>query len=543
MDASSEGGAVMKKILSIGLIFIMLLSVMLAGCTGSTTSTEKNSKAVEKIFIGTTMSVTDINILDSLTLFRKTLNMEQLVGLNSSGKFVPELAQQWTTDDSKTWKFFLVENATWHDGVPFTSEDVKFTIDYMQKKFPGDVSNYANLVESVEMPDNFTIIITLKKPMVTALNTFAALNILPEHIYENVDDPKKFNDINATISTGPYRLAKFDKDAGLIVFEAYENYYQGMPAINTIELRLFKNSDTMSMALQNGEIDSIFEYSKGLSYYYVPKILQNPDIGFFMTQNYAMPHVLWFNTNKTPYDNSSYRDAISYAINYDELNNLIVLGYGVVPNRGFVPNGTEPYYIETPRLSYNVNESKERLTALGYIDRDGDGYREAPDGQKFSPELLIDVGNADTVRIATLMKSYFNNVGLDLKIDPCDGDTCWDKAIASQHEMYIARTTPAGMKMLAGYGTLYFDKRADGYSQVTDPKFTAIIDELITTGDIGRAQALSESLQEYYSDELPAIPLYWSYVIQPYNMRYDGWAIDPWYGVMSYETYFKLHEK
>jgi peptide/nickel transport system substrate-binding protein len=533
----------MKKILPIAVILVMLLSVILAGCTGSTTVTEKSPLAVQKITIGTTMSVSDINIMDSLTLFRKTLNMEQLVGLNSSGAFVPKLAQQWTTDDSKTWKFYLVKNATWHDGVPLTSRDVKFTIDYMQKKFPGDVSNYANQVESVETPDDHTVFITLKTPTVTALNTFAALNILPEHIYKNVDDPKKFNDINASISSGPYKLVKFDKDAGLITFEAYDNYYRGKPAVNTIELRLFKNSDTMAMALQKGEIDSIFEYSKGLSYYYVPKILQNPDIGFFMTQNYAMPHVLWFNTNKTPYDNTSFRDAISYAINYDEINNLIVLGYGTVPNRGFVPNGTDPYYIDTPQLSYNVNKSKERLIALGYIDRDGDGYREAPDGNKFRPELLIDVGNADTVRLATLLKTYFNNVGLDLKIDPCDADTCWDRAIASQHEMYIARTTPAGMKMLAGYGTLYFDKRADGYSQITDPKFTAIIDELSTTGDARRANVLSESLQQYYSDELPAIPLYWSYIIQPYNKKYEGWAIDPWYGVMSYETYYGLHVK
>lgn len=396
-------------------------------------------------------------------------------------------------------------------------------------------------IDSVQTPDNYTVVIKLKTPNGNFLTNLMVMRLVPEHIFKNVSDPKTYNNINATIGSGPYKFVSFDKTAGILTFVANENYRSGKPSVDTIEIRLFKNQDTMVMALENSEIDTTYMYSKGITYYYVPKLLQDSDVKISV-QNSTGVTALFFNTAKPVLNNTTFRLAVSYALDYNELRNLFTAGYGEPGTPGFL--SSENYnYEDKGVLSQNVNKSKELLDSIGMIDRDGDGFREAPDGSKFQPELLTRTDSADYTRLSDMVKKYLNTVGIDVKIKLVDTTTFQKIANTEKtHDMIISSTTPWGMLTWCGYGSCYFDNRNIGYTVTTDPAYTSIVDSVFNTTDVAGQKQLAYEMQDYYASEMPAIALYSASVIQPYNDKYEGWSYDPMYGIMSYGTFFNLHK-
>ena len=99
-------------------------------------------------------------------------------------------------------------------------------------------------------------------------------------VHGGLVDVRSHDDPTAAIGCGPYRFIGFDKDAGILTYQANDNYWGGKPAIDVVELRMFKNPDALMLAFQKGEIDLPYYYSKGISYYYVPKLLENSEIVF-----------------------------------------------------------------------------------------------------------------------------------------------------------------------------------------------------------------------------------------------------------------------
>jgi peptide/nickel transport system substrate-binding protein len=100
------------------------------------------------------------------------LSHQGLVRFNKNGDLNPELAKSWETEDLHKWTFHLRDNATWHDGKPVTAQDFKFTVDYDLEKDPLSKS-YIGTIESVEAPDDKTVIINLVKPDYNFLTTIA----------------------------------------------------------------------------------------------------------------------------------------------------------------------------------------------------------------------------------------------------------------------------------------------------------------------------------------------------------------------------------
>ncbi len=503
---------------------------------------KSNDKGIDKLIVGTTAQVSDINIKDiGFGNIRWELIDCGLVKFNSAGDIVPALAKTWDTDDLKKWTFHLRDDAFWHDGTPVTAKDIQFTIDYARKTNPSSGSLYAD-VQSVEVPDDRTVVIDLTNPDYNFLTTIEVMSPLPEHIFENVEDPSKFNDKEATIGCGPYVFESFDKAAGILTLKAFDKFWNGTPAIDTIEFKLFKNPDAMMLALQKGEIDVTYTYGKGIEYFYVPQLLKTDDIEIMQEKDGSITGVLWINTAKEPYDNKDFRHALSYAINYDELKDLFTAGYGTIPDAGFITDGML-YHTDTRELSYDVNHSKSLLDGAGFIDIDGDDIREASDGAKLEPELLVSSSSPDRIRAAEMLEKYFEDVGIGIKIKTVDTNTFGNTMdIEKTFDMALSGTTVWGMIMGAGYGSGYIDTRYYGWSMVDDPKYQSIVDRLKLTQDKDERKELAAEIQEYYSEELPQIALYSMDVIQPINTKYEGWEYNVVYGLMNYDTLFNLHE-
>lgn len=521
-----------QKLLEAALILCALLS-------GASMALEKTpSKAnISGLVIGTTDQVGDLNVNDGIfNTYREAFLTKSLVRVDSKGNFVPALAESWETDDAKKWVFHLVKNATWHDGVPVTAADLKFSLEYLPEKLGG--SNW-NIIDSVEAPDDYTIVINLKSPDGNFLTNLLMARTVPKHVFENVEDPKTFNDPECTVGCGPYRFEEFDKDADLLRFQAYEDYYEGRPAIDEIVFRMFKNQETMMMALLKGELDTIYIYSGGIGYYYVPQLIKNSDLKYILIKNTGVPNALWQNENRTPYSDLQFRKAVSYAIDYEELKNLFTAGYGQTPNSGFIPEGNLNY-VETSPLAQNITQANQLLNSTGLVDADGDGWRDLPDKSRFQPEILVK-SDSDSVRLGEMLKKYLSSAGLDVQLKVSDSSSFWDNVDGKDYDMFVSRTTPWGMMMEAGYATGYMDTHSNGWPMVNDPAFTELVDDLLASSSEEKTAALAKSVQEYYSANLPAIPLYWNDYVQPYNEKYEGYVTNPIHGILSYETFYGLH--
>lgn len=533
----------MRKVFAIIIVMLVMLGVFAAGCTSPVESPTTTQSQPTKLVIGTTAQVDNIGLGDStMMLYRLSMFSPGLVRVAADGSIVGVLAESWETTNNQNWTFHLVKNATFQDGTPVTANDIKFTLQYMPNVVGGSYKSEWQLIDSIETPDNYTVVINLKKPWAEFLTNLLIMRTLPQHIYQNVDSPKNFTDPRGAIGCGPYQFVSFDKDAGVVTFKAYDNYFGGKPAIDTIEIRSFKNADTMVMALQNGQIDTTYIYAKSISYYYIPSLLQNDNIKFMTIKNLGIPMVLWINNNVAPYDDPKFREALSHAINYDELKNLFAAGYGSTPNGGFVPEGTYNY-IDTPPLTYDVNLTKQILRDSGY-KMGADGYFEYPNGTHLQLNLLADGGNPDEARLSQVLTKYFTDAGIDVRdnvMDSTSYDTATFDAAAPCPDMFLYGTTYFGMQAWGEYGSSYMDSRMYYWANITDPKYEAIVDGLLSTSDKDQRTKLAADIQNYYAEENPSLALYWNNLVQPYNKKYEGYVAGPMFGILSYETFYNLH--
>jgi peptide/nickel transport system substrate-binding protein len=514
-----------------------LLCVFLLGISLASGSDTESSFVIDKLILGTTDQVDDINVNDGIfNSYREAFITKSLIRVDPSGNFVPALAESWETSDAQKWVFHLVKNATWHDDEPVTAEDIKFSLEYLPEKLGG--TNW-NIIKNVEAADKSTLIINLDSPDGNFLTNLLMLRTIPKHIFEKIDDPKKFNEPACAIGCGPYKFAEFDRDAGLLRFQAFDDYYGGLPRVREIDIRMFKNQESMMMALQKGELDAVYIYSGGVSYYYIPRLLENSDLGYILIKNSGVPAALWANQNRTPFKDVRFREAMSYAINYEELKDLFAAGYGRAPQAGFIPDGSLNY-VETRALTYNASLAASLLNDTGMVDADGDGLREMADGSEFLPQILVK-SDSDSVRMGEMLKKYLNAVGLDAQIKVSDSSGFWDAVDGKDYDMFVSRTTPWGMMMEAGYATGYMDCRSNGWPAIDDVAFTGLVDELLASSSEKETAGLAASVQEYYARELPAIALYWNDYVQPYNKKYEGYVANPIHGILSYETFYGLH--
>lgn len=529
----------MKRAHTILIIIVLLLSTAFAGCLSQQKDTpspqsDTDENRIAKIAFGAVTTVSNTNINDAqYDRLIRVFCLQGLARIGPSGALEQELAKSWqVSPDLKKWTFQLFDNATWSDGKPVTSGDVKFTIENLARFTPHKML-YTENIESIETPDASTVVINLRKPDANLLYTWNVVKMLPEHVYKDVRNISSFNGKEASIGSGPYIFEKYDRNAGLIVFKANENYWEGKPSADIIEYRMYKNTDTLIQAFLKGEIDAP---ARPINYYYVPKILQEEGLGIMTAKNNGVSLAIYFNVEKPPYDSKVFREAMSYTINYDEMMKLFTAGYGSIPPAGWIPEGLYGY-VETRPLAYDVNKSKALLDSMGMVDRDGDGFREMPDGTRFQGEITARSDIADHVRAAEMLKKYFNTVGIDIKFKWIDLST-FDALTGATEEMILSSTSYFGISMGAGYGTGLIGTGEYAWCMLNETKYNSLADQLSMVGDEDTRLKLGGELQKYYAYNLPMITVYSMDLIQPYNKRYTGWVVGS--SVLNYHTLMEL---
>ena len=420
------------------------------------------------------------------------LIFSSLLEYNPIGELAPGLAASYAVSkDGKTYTIKLKDGIKWHDGKPFTSNDVIFTINAVQNPEYNSPLRTSWQGVKAEAPDKSTVVIMLKTPYAAFTENLAMLGILPEHIWIKVL-PQNFPlaDFNLKpIGTGPYRFVKLQKDSlGKIIsinLAAYSGYHNGSPMIENIMLKFYSSEEEAVSAYNRKEANGILLQTaqnksqvRGLS-----------NSQFFSLSSLRI-YGLFFNTEHKLLGADYVRKALNYAVNRQEILEKLLLNEGKIAIGPIPPTlpGSSP---NLNGYSYDPQKTAEILEKNKWIKNDNGFYEKKIGKDKEATPLKFTITTIKSMQlVATLIRDYLKNVDVDvdLKIIPIGElqknfrDKSYDAILIG--ESYTAAADPyvfwhgAAIKEqglnLALYNNIKANKILEDVRQIADPTKRAI---------------------------------------------------------------------
>lgn len=500
-------------------------------------SEERTDDSIDVLTVGTNMEFATPSRDDYNTgIITRGLVSLTLATKDEEGNYLPSLATDWTTEDAMKWSFNMRDDLTWHDGVPVTAEDVAFTIEYQKEKSAMASYTLGN-VESINVIDDYSFDINLKTPNSRVLEMF--FTVMPKHVFENVDDYEAYTGDDALLGNGPYEVTKFDVDAKVVEFTARDDFYMGTPKVKKIVYKTYGTPDTLYMALQNGEVDMIYDYAKGVDTSIIDTFMNDENISTKIVNNTGLPAGVYINTTAAPFDRIEVRQAIQSAIDYDQMAALFGSELATAPAAGVLPEGSYGY-VDKGNLSRDLDKAKRILEDIGCTDSDGDGIYELG-GKALDFEVTINSSKELMGRIGEILKNNLSEAGINVVINTVDSATFSQIAdIDHSHVALLTGATPAGMNTNAGCGTAYYDARYYGWSMVKDETFQTIVDHMLSATTMEEYEKLAGDVQQWYVDNIPIIPLYNDVYVLAYSVKLDNLFYDGNYGLNNVYTMYNV---
>lgn len=383
-----------------GIILVMAAVSGIAGCGKSTASTEKVFYYGDTTF-NAENDETDVNPHNGYSgwaCIRYGVG-ETLFKYSDTMELEPWLAESYENVDELTWKINLKDGITFTSGRKLDGEAVKECIEHLvavHKRAAGDLN-----IERVEAEAD-TVIITTAKPVP------ALINYLSDPYGCIIDMQAGITDDGNVSATGPYIAEEIVTDSGLTLVKN-ENYWNGEPKLDKIIVKTISDGDTLTMALQSGELNAAYglPYS-GLSLFNNSNYTissSETSRSFFAQMNYA-------NVNL---QDSNVRAAIAMAINKKDFTNVLLKGNGTLAEGPFPKDYTfGDSYVKA--AEYNIDNARHLLAQSGWKDTDGDGYVEK-NGEKLTLRWLTYPSRQELPLLAENVQASLKQIGIDVKIN------------------------------------------------------------------------------------------------------------------------------
>lgn len=461
--------------------------------------------------------------------------------LNLDGSYSLELAESAeVSDDGLVWTYTLNEGITFHDGEPLTASDLVFSYNLYQNT-GGFVflPSYTSYFASVEAPDDMTVVITLTEAIPNMESQLVFLFILPEHIWGDVDNPVDFENAEL-IGSGPFSLIEYSQNE-FVRLASVKDHYLYSPIIDEVIYQTFDNQDALVQALRTGQVDMITEMPTTA----VVGLRNESDIELVIGPPQA-PGVTDIILNVTEEENCppddgvcsghpalldvTVRKALAHATDKLQIIDVVLLGLGN-PGTTLIPDGLGIWYnTDLVDYEYNIDTANQMLDDAGYMDTDGDGVREMPDGsQSLVFRMNWPSDSLSAPRMSELLNDMWSQIGIQTELQALDADALTAICCPSFDFDVILwgwGSDPDPSFLLSVMTT---DEISTGTSETgySNPEYDALFVEQATELDLDKRIELVWEMQRIVHEDLPYIIPYYSANVQAYRSdRFTGWITD-----------------
>jgi peptide/nickel transport system substrate-binding protein len=421
-------------------------------------------------------------ITDSLVQYDRNLNEK------------PRLAESWEfSSDGRTLTFHLREGVRWHDGKPFTSEDVLLTVRKARDpatEARSAMSQFESLT-SLTAPDAQTVVATYAEPFVDALESWT-IPILPAHLIDPDEPLLTSSFAEHPIGCGPFRLVEAVPGRSILL-EANDDYWDGRPLIDKLEFLIIPDERTAYQALLTGDLDLMAVTPD------IWKVYRNSQDSRHLKQfTFArnnMWYTAWNQNGDRPFQDPRTRQAMIHALDRATFITQILDGRARQGITSYHPDSAWADPALTPR-EFDQERAMRYLAEAGWEDRDGDGILDKG-GRPFRFTLLYPRGSQEiTPRMAAWMQQSWAQIGIDAELEALEWRAFLEKRNSGNYDAVMANMSFSGGS--PDQRELYHSEaRENGFNffGLEDPEIDRLLDEGRSTADRGKRIAIYRRLQ------------------------------------------------
>ncbi len=330
-----------------------------------------------------------------------------LTAHDGENKVVPALAENWEFDEAAcAYTFYLRKDVKWHDGEPFTADDVKFTIEAIMDPENGseNAPNYED-VQEITVLDDHTVSFKLAAPNAAFID-YMTMAILPEHLLSG-EDMQSSAFFRFPIGTGPYKMAAWDEGQAITLVKN-EDYFRGEPNIDTIIFKIVPDDNAKALQLSSGELDLALLTPKDAQLF-----ASNPDYTCYNMETSDYRGILFNFWNPYWTENKDIIPAVCCAIDREAIVQAVLLGQGMPAYGPLQRNIYNNENVE--KWEYNPDRARAILEDAGCESgKDGFYYR---NGEKLGFTISVGAGDQVRIDIAQIAAQQLRQVGIDVNVE------------------------------------------------------------------------------------------------------------------------------
>jgi peptide/nickel transport system substrate-binding protein len=406
-----------------------------------------------------------------------------------TAKYVPMLAKSWTTSpDGKTWTFTLRDDAKFQGGNPVTSADVLYSFDHVKQSASASFQYKLAGITGVTAPDPHTVTVALAAPSPMFLQLMAQYtwSIIDSKTAQQHAD-KTWLSKNAA-GSGPFKIESWDP-ATEAVFTANDAYWRGKPKLQKVTLKFITEAANRVQLLGKGDTDVAIEIPPKD----VAELGKNQNLTMRSDPSNRILYLALDNTKK-PFDNPKVRDALAYAVPYDQLISDVMYGQAS-PLKSALPSGMPGYSDAGFHYTHDLAKAKQLLAEAGY-----------PNG--FSFPFTLGSGFSDWNDDAVLLKAELAKIGVTMDIQNMARAQFLDAQAKGSLTAYISKWTSFVNEPAYHLGFLLKSDGTSNYVHYHNPEVDALYQQAVNATDPAAQKAAWAQAQDKITADSPWLYLY-----------------------------------
>lgn len=436
------------------------------------------------------------------------LLFDGLVAPGPGGSYKPALAQSWDIRKGGTEVLVtLRDNVRWHrtgngSGASYkvSPEDVIATLRVIKdekSEFPNK-ERFA-VIAGAKKLDSRKILFTFSRAAMDPMR-YLMFKILPDHIVGKAGYLKRDSEFSKNpIGTGPYKFVSYSQ-SGEVLLAANDEYYEGVPKIKNIIMKNYADQNIMAQSLMYGALDLVTYVSPRS----LDEVVGDKRLGVVPYDALSYSFIA-LNNQKGVLKNKTVRQALSYAVNRQEMLDAFFYGKGKIISGPYAPTSWA-YNMDVKPFMFNKSKAASLLDSAGYKDSDGDGIRE-DDGKPFTLNFIVPLAGESEIlkRIVLAYQGYLADVGVVVDLKFVDWLVWKDKVLKDRdYDLTIASWSfDDAANILSLFHSKSIKPWGNNFVGFSNPKVDELLAEAANTSNFDKRRSINHKLHAMLADEAP----------------------------------------